>query len=82
MIYRWNGFRFPPEDKKLDRGIIILTVLLLFLWSSSCSYNPYPSTTKIKYETETNNTDKTSGSDTAKDGVKWTIEQTFRWKQD
>ena len=57
-----------------------LIVLLCFL-IMSCSYNPYPSTTKIKYETETNNTDKTSGSDTAKDGVKWTVEQTFRWKQ-
>lgn len=78
MIYRWNGFRFPPEDKKLDRALVILIVLLLFLWS--CSYNPYPSSTKIKYETETNTTDKTSGSDTAKDGNKWTFEQTFRWK--
>jgi len=80
MIYRWNGFRFPPEDKKLDRGIIILTVLLLFLWSSSCSYNPYPYQTKIAYENEENTTDKTSSDkDTIKSGETWKIEQIFKW---
>ncbi len=34
MIYRWKGFRFPPSDKKMDKAIIMLIVLLLLLWST------------------------------------------------
>ena len=57
-------------------------ILLLCFLIVSCSYNPYPSTTKIKWERDTNTTDKTSSNnDTVKSGVKISVEQTFRWKQ-
>ena len=59
------------------RIIILLCFLIV-----SFSYNPYPSTTKIKWEQENNTTDKTSSNnDTIKSGNKITLEQTFRWKQ-
>jgi len=57
-------------------------ILLLCFLIVSCSYNPYPSTTKIKWERDTNTTDKTSSNnDTIKSGTKISVEQTFRWKQ-
>ena len=57
-------------------------IIMLCLLIISCGYNPYPSTTKIKWEQENNTTDKTSSNnDTIKSGNKITLEQTFRWKQ-
>ena len=77
MIYRYRGFRFPPYNWKLEIAIVILLCLVVV----SCNYSPYPSTTKIKYQTESNTTDKTSSDkDTVKSGYAWTVEQTFRWK--
>jgi len=78
MIHRWNGFRWPPHTYKVDIAIVILLCLVLI----SCGYSMKPHQTKIKYETESNTTDKTSSDkDTIKSGKTWGIEQIFRWEE-
>lgn len=78
MIYKWKGFRFPPRDKKMDKAIIMLIVLLFLLWSTGgCSYTVKPYQTKIGYETNTSDKEN-SDNDTKKTG--WNIEQIFKWE--
>lgn len=75
MSKRWNGFRFPPRDKKMDKAIIMLVALLLLLWSTGgCSYKAKPHQTKVGYEYSTK--DATKDSKTSG----WSLEQIFRWE--
>jgi hypothetical protein len=44
-------------------------------------YSIYPYQTRVKYENESNTTDKTdSDKDTVKSGETWSIEQVFKWR--
>ena len=67
--------------QRIDRAIGIVLIFLFCLWSTNCSFKPYPSQTKVKYENSDNTVDKTSSSnDTVKSGTTWTVEQTFKWE--
>tara|TARA_R110002153_G_C13046562_1_gene470460 strand:- start:161 stop:379 length:219 start_codon:yes stop_codon:yes gene_type:complete len=67
--------------QRIDRAIGIVLIFLFCLWSTNCSFKPYPSQTKVKYENSDNTVDKTSSSnDTVKSGETWSVEQIFKWE--
>ena len=60
---------------------LILLLCFLIISCMATQYSIYPYQTKVKYENESNTTDKTdSDKDTIKSGETWSIEQVFKWR--